>query len=47
MRSYEGDLEERYVEIVKALVAGIREEDPNRLIFADGINIGQAPVVAS
>jgi len=44
MRSYEGYLEERYVEIVKALVAGIREEDPNRLIFADGMNIGQAPV---
>jgi len=44
MRSYEGMLEERYVEIVKALVAGIREVDPNRLIFADGMNIGQAPV---
>jgi endoglucanase len=45
MRSYEGYLEERYVEIVRALVAGIREEDPGRLIFADGINIGQAPVM--
>jgi endoglucanase len=45
MRSYEGALEERYVEIVNALVAGIREIDPNRLIFADGMNIGQAPVV--
>ena len=45
MRSYEGYLEERYVEIVKALVAGIREVDPSRLIFADGINIGQAPVM--
>lgn len=45
MRSYEGYLEERYVEIVKALVAGIREIDPNRLIFADGIDIGQAPVL--
>jgi endoglucanase len=45
MRSYEGYLEERYVEIVKALVAGIREEDPNRLIFVDGMNIGQAPVL--
>ena len=44
MRSYEGYLEERYVEIVKALVAGIRDVDPGRLIFADGINIGQAPV---
>ena len=45
MRSYEGYLEERYVEIVKALVAGIRDVDPGRLIFADGINIGQAPVL--
>jgi len=45
MRSYEGYLEERYVEIVQALVAGIREEDPQRLIFADGMNIGQAPVM--
>ena len=45
MRSYEGYLEERYVEIVKALVGSIREEDPQRLIFADGINIGQAPVL--
>ena len=44
MRSYEGYLEERYVEIVKQLVSGIREIDPARLIFADGINIGQAPV---
>jgi len=44
MRSYEGYLEERYVEIVKALVAGIRAVDSKRLIFADGINIGQAPV---
>lgn len=45
MRSYEGYLEERYVEIVKALAAAIREVDPTRLIFADGINIGQAPVM--
>jgi endoglucanase len=45
MRPFEGYLEERYVEIVKALVAGIREEDPNRLIFADGMNIGQLPVL--
>jgi endoglucanase len=45
MKSSEGYLEERYVEIVKALVAGIREEDHNRLIFADGMNIGQAPVM--
>lgn len=45
MRSYEGYLEERYVEIVNALVAAIRDEDPHRLIFADGMNIGQAPVL--
>ena len=45
MRSYEGYLEERYVEIVKALVAGIHAVDSKRLIFADGINIGQAPVI--
>ena len=45
MRSYEGYLEERYVEIVKALVTAIREEDPNRLIFADGMDIGQLPVL--
>ncbi|HVO09290.1 MAG TPA: cellulase family glycosylhydrolase [Vicinamibacteria bacterium] len=44
MRSYEGYLEERYEEIVRALVAGIREVDPGRLIFADGLDIGQAPV---
>jgi endoglucanase len=45
MRSYEGYLEERYVEIVRALVAAIRAVDPKRLIFADGLNIGQAPVM--
>jgi hypothetical protein len=39
------EVEERYVEVVKALAAAIREEDPNRLIFVDGINIGQAPVL--
>ena len=45
MRSYEGYLEERYVEIVKALVAAIRKVDPPRLIYADGLNIGQLPVM--
>ncbi len=45
MRPYEGYLEERYEEIVRALVAGIREVDPGRLIFADGIDIGQLPVL--
>lgn len=45
MRSYEGYLEERYEEVVRALVAAIRSEDPHRLIFADGLNIGQTPVM--
>jgi endoglucanase len=36
--------EDRYVEVVRALVAGIRAVDPGRLIFADGIDIGQTPV---
>jgi endoglucanase len=45
MRSYEGYFEERYVEVVRALVATIRAEDPHRLIFVDGINIGQNPVL--
>jgi endoglucanase len=45
MRSYEGYLEERYVEIVTALAKAIRDVDPDRVIFADGINIGQAPVM--
>ena len=34
-----------YVEVVRALVAGIREVDPKRVIFADGIDIGQTPVM--
>lgn len=45
MRSYEGSFEDRYVEVARALVAAIRAQDPNRLIFADGINIGQNPVL--
>jgi endoglucanase len=44
MRSYEGYLQERYVEIVRALVGSIRQIDPGRLIFVDGLNIGQLPV---
>jgi len=44
MHSYEGMLEERYVEVVTTLVGAIREIDSKRLIFADGMNIGQAPV---
>jgi endoglucanase len=34
----------RYVEIVRALVAAIREKDPDRLIVVDGADIGQTPV---
>ena len=37
--------EKRYVEIVEALVQGIREEDPERLIVADGKDIGRNPVM--
>ena len=43
--SYEGAFQERYVEVARALITAIREEDPKRLIFADGINIGQNPVI--
>jgi endoglucanase len=35
----------RYVEIVRALVAGIREKDPERVIVVDGADIGQTPVL--
>ena len=45
MKSYEGSFEERYVVVAQALVQAIRAEDPHRLIFADGINIGQNPVL--
>ena len=45
VKPYEGYLFERYDEIVRALVAGIREVDPARLIFADGLNLGQTPVM--
>ena len=34
----------RYVEIAGALIAAIRETSPERLIFADGADIGQTPV---
>jgi len=34
----------RYVEIVKGLVTAIRNEDPQRLIIADGKNVGRSPV---
>jgi endoglucanase len=36
--------ETRYVEVVRALVTGIREEDPARLIIADGKDVGRTPV---
>ncbi|MBN1346983.1 MAG: cellulase family glycosylhydrolase [Phycisphaerae bacterium] len=36
--------EEDYVRVVRALVAGIREVDPDRLVFADGIDVGARPV---
>lgn len=35
----------RYVEIATALVAAIRAENPERLIVADGADIGQTPVM--
>jgi endoglucanase len=35
----------RYVEIVRALVATIRDQDPNRLIVVDGADIGQTPLL--
>lgn len=34
----------RYVEVARALVGAIREVSPDRLIFADGADIGQTPV---
>jgi endoglucanase len=34
----------RYVEICKTLIAAIREKSPDRLIFANGADIGQTPV---
>jgi len=35
----------RYIEIARALVTAIREESPQRLIVADGADIGQTPVL--
>jgi endoglucanase len=35
----------RYVEICKALIAAIRAVSPDRLIFANGADIGQTPVL--
>ena len=36
---------DRYIEVARALVAAIREESPERLIVADGADIGQTPVM--
>ncbi len=35
----------RYVDIALTLIAAIREANPERLIFADGADIGQTPVM--
>jgi endoglucanase len=35
----------RYVEICKTLIAAIRAKSPDRLIFANGADIGQTPVL--
>jgi endoglucanase len=35
----------RYVEICRALITGIRGASPDRLIFANGADIGQTPVI--
>ncbi len=45
MSTPDPELEQRYVTIVKALVKGIREIDPDRLIVVDGLDIGQKPVM--
>jgi endoglucanase len=34
----------RYAEIARTLVAAIREQSPERLIFADGADLGQTPI---
>ncbi len=36
--------EKRYVKVVKTLVKAIRKEDPDRLIVADGKDVGRSPV---
>lgn len=35
----------RYEQIVRAIVSGIREEDPQRLIVVDGCEIGRSPML--
>jgi len=39
------ETEKRYVEIIKALVEGIHQEYPQRLIVVDGKNVGRLPVM--
>jgi aryl-phospho-beta-D-glucosidase BglC (GH1 family) len=36
---------EAYIDVVKKIVAAIRDEDPNRLIISDGLQWGQKPLV--
>ncbi len=36
--------ETRHVEVVRALVEAIRQEDPDRLIMADGKDVGRLPI---
>lgn len=38
--------EERYTQIVKAIVSGIKEEDTDRLIIVDGKDIGRNPLMS-
>jgi endoglucanase len=45
VKPYEGYLVERYEEIVRTLVGAIREASPERLIFVDGLDLGQTPVM--
>jgi endoglucanase len=38
------DRADLYVQVVRVLVAAIREEDPQRLIVVDGLDLGQTPI---
>lgn len=37
--------ETRHIEVVRALVEAIRQEDPDRLIVADGKDVGRTPIL--
>ena len=39
------ETETRYIDVVRAIVHGIHEEDPERLIVADGKDVGRTPVL--